>query len=1330
MNFSNDSKMNSKKNKAMVSTSDLSNKQFLFQNLLLTTLDSILKTKSGEIKVSLKYLPYFNGHVFQDMIVLPGSALTEIALLIYYNIYNIFPHLIININFGSLIILSDEDIILRFDVSEISHSRKKIEFVVQNNDNLNDKSFLTTLEIEDIDFSIDKLNKKKMDFDEYINNSDSSLLSDDFYRKLSSNGNQYGLYFKNIKQIWIKGNEALCKLDFSSINYPSEKQFLLNPIKIDSFTQLLSVLSKEEGKTFILISISEIHILNSDLAEHMWCCGKLSPQKNGSKNEFEGELKVFNNDGTLCIELFGVKFKYLNRFQQKEESEDLFKNKFFISSTFTTEPIEDTLKFWNNFFNFPYDIQFIPYNQVFQELLNPHSLLSSNENGFNVILLGLEDWTRREHKLVPIVSQEKLDTVFNNKFRFTLPNQLEIVQLNKYETEYVYKEIFVDKCYLKHGITINDGDTIIDIGANIGLFTLFVNQHCKEPVVYSFEPSPAVYDILKANCKVYGSKVKTFNYGVSDKAKSKIFTFYEKSSVFSSFNPNETEDKKTIQAVVRNLLKDASVSDSDSLEEYVEELTNGRLESKSYECQLLSVSDIIKENSIDKIDLLKIDAEKSELDIIRGIEDKDWQRIKQVVIEIHDKSRKMLEEIESILKSKGFSVAVEEEKMLQESGLFNIFANKYTSDENLKPGNGQIRFIEARLIENIENFLNSLNSFIQKTTVPLIVAITPRSSTLSSQRALSSLYGKYEVELLERINKLPNVFTISSFSLLTEYPVQDYYDSQGDDLGHIPYTLPFFTSIGTTLFRLIFSLRNSPYKVIALDCDNTLWKGVCGEDGPKGIQISDNYKFLQQLLIDQIQAGKLVCLCSKNNEEDIWEVFRLRDDMLLKTEHLVSWRINWDYKSVNLISLAEELNLGLDSFIFIDDNPLECAEVKANCPEVLTLQLPQAENKIPGFLKNTWAFDHLKVTEEDKKRTNMYKENIKREKYFSTSLTLKDFLDGLNLKVKISNPKAEQINRVSQLTFRTNQFNFSTRRRSEPEIREFLAHKDNSCLIAEVSDRFGDYGLVGVLFCTEEESCFKVDTFLLSCRVLGRGVEFQILSELGKKAIENGTEFIEIKYIPSPKNRPALDFIEKIGSQFKIKNADQLIIRLPAEYLVNLNYEIFLEQDFSSPKEDKKDQVIKSGIKEGKRYSDYSEKLQKIADEFKDAESIYNKVEEFKIGQESERENILMPETDLEKEMTLVWQRVLSRTNLSMDDNFLEIGGNSLKAVQLIASIKKDLNINISIVDIFECPTIELLARKVNSKNDNKSFSVNSESVSERGSRRRNLRISRKSGDK
>ena len=152
------------------------------------------------------------------------------------------------------------------------------------------------------------------------------------------------------------------------------------------------------------------------------------------------------------------------------------------------------------------------------------------------------------------LGKEKAERCFGARRECVLPNGLEIVHLNQYETDYVYKEIFEDQCYLRHGIRLQDGDTVVDIGANIGLFSLFVMSRCKNPKIYACEPAPVVYDLLKANCDAYGSNVRALNVGVADKRKTATFTFYEKSSVFSGFHSDETEDREAIQAVVRNML--------------------------------------------------------------------------------------------------------------------------------------------------------------------------------------------------------------------------------------------------------------------------------------------------------------------------------------------------------------------------------------------------------------------------------------------------------------------------------------------------------------------------------------------------------------------------------------------------------------------------------------------------------------------------------------------------------------------------------------------------------------------------------------------------------
>jgi FkbH-like protein len=394
--------------------------------------------------------------------------------------------------------------------------------------------------------------------------------------------------------------------------------------------------------------------------------------------------------------------------------------------------------------------------------------------------------------------------------------------------------------------------------------------------------------------------------------------------------------------------------------------------------------------------------------------------------------------------------------------------------------------------------------------VPLILVICPPSSHLESEQI--NFLRRIEALMTAQLKPLNRLHVITSSKVAAIYPVADYYDANRDELGHIPYTETYYATLGTAIARKIYALKHPPYKVIVLDCDNTLWTGICGEDGAKGVRIDESRQILQTLLVEQQKAGKLLCLCSKNQEDDVWAVFDAQGEMPLKKEHLVSWQINWQPKSEGLKALAQELNLGLDSFIFIDDNPVECAEVQANCPEVLTLQLPENLAEIPQFLQHIWAFDLVQTTSEDQKRTEMYRENLAREQLKRESLTFNDFLASLNLEISTEAVNPDNLPRVSQLTQRTNQFNLTTIRRSEGEIQELLDKQELDGRVISVKDRFGDYGLVGVLLFNDDKITLTVDTFLLSCLVLGRGVKDEMVKTLSKIAQEKNLDQIKIPY--------------------------------------------------------------------------------------------------------------------------------------------------------------------------------------------------------------------------
>uniref|UniRef100_UPI00286A4FB3 FkbM family methyltransferase n=1 Tax=Chamaesiphon sp. OTE_75_metabat_556 TaxID=2964692 RepID=UPI00286A4FB3 len=646
-----------------------------------------------------------------------------------------------------------------------------------------------------------------------------------------------------------------------------------------------------------------------------------------------------------------------------------------IAATFTSELVEDFLSYWLEQLGITDRIEFAPYNQIFQELLNPTSLFAQNQHGINLILLRLEDWERNNQRLT--LKVDRVEDILGNSERHTLPNHLEIAHLNQYETEYLYQEIFGDRVYLRHGIVFNEDDCIIDVGANIGLFTLFAQQQCPQGKIYAFEPAPHAFEKLEINAKLYCQNVQLFNCGLGAENQKATFTFYPRSSVFSSFAADTEQDEKAIRSVILNILRRDDTLDEETLETLADEFLKDRLDRQIYQAQLRSLSEIIEEYQIERIDLLKLDAEKSELAIIQGIKEHHWALIKQIVIEVHDQEGSTIAAVMELLTAKGFEFVIDEESLLQGSGLYNIYAIR--PHQQNSPKSSFVTVSTSQIEQNIRDLGSALRTAVARSANLHLVSICPPAPRVSNGGFDRERHQQLEELLATELDGINGVYLVKSTELASVYPVENYYDAYGDEFGHIPYTPEFFGGLGTMLARKICALKSAPYKVIVLDCDNTLWSGVCGEDGIAGVNISSPYRALQAFIIAQQQAGKLICLCSKNQPEDVFAIFDEHQDMLLTREHLVSSCINWQPKSVNLKVLAAELQLSLDSFIFIDDNPVECAEVRANCPEVLTLQLPAECDRIPQFLEHVWAFDRLYVTQEDRQRTELYQQNVYRQ---------------------------------------------------------------------------------------------------------------------------------------------------------------------------------------------------------------------------------------------------------------------------------------------------------------------------------------------------------------
>jgi FkbH-like protein len=471
----------------------------------------------------------------------------------------------------------------------------------------------------------------------------------------------------------------------------------------------------------------------------------------------------------------------------------------------------------------------------------------------------------------------------------------------------------------------------------------------------------------------------------------------------------------------------------------------------------------------------------------------------------------------------------------------------------LDPGHEGQDNLRGRVERNAKDLLDAMTFASANPKVPYLLCFCPASQRIRADETLAGFLESLEARIAERLKGFSGTYVVTSGECKALYPVVEYEDQKANEVSHVPYTRQFFHAMGTVIARRFYRIHTPAHKVLVLDCDNTLWQGVCGEDGALGVNVGPAYRDLQEFILVQRDAGILVCLCSKNNEEDVWSVFEKNPGMLLKREHFASSRINWQPKPENLQSLSAELRLGLDSFIFLDDSPIECAEVEARCPEALTLQLPGQNIDFKRFLSHVWAFDHLKITEEDRKRSDFYARNAERDRLSAQSARLEDFLAGLELQLEFLPMTRAELPRVAQLTQRTNQFNFTSVRHTENEVEQLCLAGNTECVVIRLRDRFGDYGLVGAMIFTRRPGLLDVENVLLSCRALGRRVEHRMFSHLGRIAQKEGRETVWINFVPTPKNQPARDFLESIGANIETVNGVPVQIDFESDRIAELS---------------------------------------------------------------------------------------------------------------------------------------------------------------------------------
>ena len=399
--------------------------------------------------------------------------------------------------------------------------------------------------------------------------------------------------------------------------------------------------------------------------------------------------------------------------------------------------------------------------------------------------------------------------------------------------------------------------------------------------------------------------------------------------------------------------------------------------------------------------------------------------------------------------------------------------------------------------------------------------------------ALRSVIEAYNSALFEAEKANPNVKVFDYSEFTRRYSVTDLIDWKFFFISQMGINPKLTKDFQAWWQRKLDGVALKRKKCVVLDLDNTLWGGVLGEDGISGVKIGGDYPgkaflLFQKLLLQLSQSGVVLTVCSKNNEQDVLDVWEKNPFIVLKKEHFAAYRINWKDKASNI-------NIGLDSFVFIDDNPTERELIKQMLPMVSVPEFPTQPYELPVFFQQLvdQYFKVYSITEEDKKKTEQYKANAARTQAQHSFADFSDFLESLDIQISIEAANEFNIPRIAQMTQKTNQFNLTTKRYTDADVKKFLADGWKIWCIG-VSDKFGDNGITGCIMVNNN----TIDTFLLSCRILGKGIEEAFMTAIMKCLSDNGVGKLYAEYIPTAKNVQVENFYEKMQFNVTVKELD------------------------------------------------------------------------------------------------------------------------------------------------------------------------------------------------
>ena len=508
-----------------------------------------------------------------------------------------------------------------------------------------------------------------------------------------------------------------------------------------------------------------------------------------------------------------------------------------------------------------------------------------------------------------------------------------------------------------------------------------------------------------------------------------------------------------------------------------------------------------------------------------------------------------INKINPIVEFGNYDNIVQDSSKCNESNLVIIFYNLRTVVESLNCffediSEQMYNDLKNRILSELDIIFNNLEN-TPSVIFNLFSLLDITSSNLRKSKIefLVSTLNEYVSE-----KKTLNFNLVNTDKIISQNGITYSIDNRLFFSSKALFTLTFFKSYVSVIEPVILRNTGRLKKAIIFDCDNTLWKGILGEDGFEKIDMSRTsntgriFNSIQFIAAYLNKRGVIIGLCSKNNESDVSEVLMNHPDMILKDNFITIKKINWSDKVSNLKEIASDLNIGLDSLVFVDDSKFEINLINEQLPDVITLQVPVNLYEYPDhLLKLVYKYFNFSGINEDAQKTEIYKQQFFRESEKKKYNTIEEFLASLKISVSISINNENLIPRIAQLTQKTNQFNLTTKRYTENQILTFMKSSCDQVFALSVKDKFGDSGLTGVcILCTNrnDKSNVIIDTFLMSCRIIGRNIEYAFFDRIVKWLNNNQFLSISSEFIPTKKNEQVEHFYEGLGFKSLGNNID------------------------------------------------------------------------------------------------------------------------------------------------------------------------------------------------